>query len=192
MPDRPKPRKRKRKRPTEERPAKKQYFDSDGTPVAGCSALAKAGSSRPSLDRSKSLPGPSNRTAEIGEARVGDQNKLGPSSSSNMSILSSNSGSSQDSGYHGGGSQRSLGPPSAPTAEKADEFAKSRRATLATSRPGPLCYFCLSREKDAGITHGSITHQICCYPCAKKLYKMRQPCPMCRRRIEKITKIIVA
>lgn len=63
--------------------------------------------------------------------------------------------------------------------------------TIATSRPELLCNFCLSREKNAGIIHGGIIHQICCYPCAKRLYKRKQPCPMCRRRIEKISKIIV-
>ena len=34
-----------------------------------------------------------------------------------------------------------------------------------------LCNFCLTREKNAGIIHGRITHQICCYQCAKKLVK---------------------
>ncbi len=67
----------------------------------------------------------------------------------------------------------------------------SRLPTVGTSRPELLCNFCLSRDKNAGIIHGSIIHQICCYPCAKRLYKRRQPCPMCRRRIEKISKIIV-
>ena len=64
-------------------------------------------------------------------------------------------------------------------------------ATVATSKPELLCNFCLSREKNAGIIHGGIIHQICCYPCAKRLYKSKQPCPMCRRKIEKISKIII-
>lgn len=55
-----------------------------------------------------------------------------------------------------------------------------------------MCNFCLRREKDGGIVHGGIVHQICCYPCAKRLVKRRQPCPVCRRRIEKISKIIGA
>ncbi len=71
------------------------------------------------------------------------------------------------------------------------KLLNERFATISTSKPELLCNFCLSREKDAGIIHGGIIHQICCYPCAKRLYKKRQQCPMCRRKIEKISKIIV-
>jgi hypothetical protein len=78
------------------------------------------------------------------------------------------------------------GPSSAPFG------AEQRSFSVATSKPDLLCNFCLSRNKNAGIIHGRITHQICCYPCAKKLFKHRKPCPVCRRRIEKITEIIVA
>ena len=66
----------------------------------------------------------------------------------------------------------------------------NRVATVPTSQPDLLCNFCLSREKNAGIIHGRVIHNVCCYPCAKKLYKKRQPCPMCRRKIEKIAEII--
>jgi hypothetical protein len=60
----------------------------------------------------------------------------------------------------------------------------------ASSSADLMCNFCLTRDKDAGIVHGRLTHQICCYPCAKKLHKKRQPCPLCRRKIEKITRIV--
>ena len=66
------------------------------------------------------------------------------------------------------------------------------RKILSTPRQDRLCNFCLTREKNAGIIHGRVTHQICCYPCAKKLVKKRKPCPVCRRKIEKITEIIIA
>ena len=59
-------------------------------------------------------------------------------------------------------------------------FVDKRSKTIATSRPDLLCNFCLTREKNAGIIHGRITHQICCYQCAKKLVKQRKPCPVCR------------
>ena len=65
-----------------------------------------------------------------------------------------------------------------------------RLPTVGTSQPDLLCNFCLSREKNAGIIHGRVIHSVCCYPCAKKLYKKKQPCPMCRRKIEKIAEII--
>ena len=55
-----------------------------------------------------------------------------------------------------------------------------------------LCNLCFSRPKDACLIHGRTSHQYCCYSCAKKLYKKRQGCPVCRRKIEKITKNIVA
>ena len=57
---------------------------------------------------------------------------------------------------------------------------KRSKTILTTSRPDLLCNFCLTREKNAGIVHGRITHQICCYQCAKKLVKQRKPCPVCR------------
>jgi len=54
-----------------------------------------------------------------------------------------------------------------------------------------LCTFCCVRPKDACFVHGKISHQVCCYPCAKKLYKQKGTCPVCRRKIEKITKNIM-
>merc|ERR1719342_1475754 len=54
-----------------------------------------------------------------------------------------------------------------------------------------LCTFCCVRPKDACFVHGKISHQVCCYPCAKKLYKQKGSCPVCRRKIEKITKNIM-
>lgn len=53
-----------------------------------------------------------------------------------------------------------------------------------------LCLLCCTRAKDAGLVHGKLTHQISCYSCAKKLWKKR--CPICRRKVEKIVKIIQA
>ena len=52
-----------------------------------------------------------------------------------------------------------------------------------------LCNFCLDRDKNAGFVHGKIVHQVSCYPCAKKLFKQRQGCPICRRKIEKIVEV---
>ena len=37
-----------------------------------------------------------------------------------------------------------------------------------------LCTFCCVRPKDACFVHGKISHQVCCYPCAKKLYKQKK------------------
>jgi len=54
-----------------------------------------------------------------------------------------------------------------------------------------LCMFCCLRPKNASLIHGRLGHQVCCYPCAKKLWKKQARCPVCRRKIEKIVKIIV-
>jgi hypothetical protein len=67
-----------------------------------------------------------------------------------------------------------------------------KAASVATSQPSMLCTMCCYRPKDACFVHGKISHQVCCYPCAKKLYRQKKGCPVCRRRIEKITKNILA
>jgi hypothetical protein len=63
--------------------------------------------------------------------------------------------------------------------------------TLSVSNPASLCNMCCVRAKDACFVHGQISHQVCCYPCAKMIFKNRGTCPVCRRRIEKITRNIV-
>jgi hypothetical protein len=67
----------------------------------------------------------------------------------------------------------------------------TRTPTLSTSNPASLCNMCCVRAKDACFIHGQISHQVCCYPCAKMIFKNRGTCPVCRRRIEKITRNIV-
>jgi len=55
-----------------------------------------------------------------------------------------------------------------------------------------LCTLCCQRPKDASFIHGRLAHQVCCYPCAKKLWKKQATCPVCRRKVERIVKIIQA
>lgn len=71
--------------------------------------------------------------------------------------------------------------------------AKSPEAGCSTSlkeadKPdtSALCSICLSSPKDASIIHGHTGHQVCCYKCAKRLYRRGKPCPVCRRRIQKV------
>ena len=82
---------------------------------------------------------------------------------------------------------------SPPTSEE-DEGASSLKALLdrKVAAESQICNFCLSRPKDACFIHGRISHQVSCYPCAKKLFKEHKRCPVCRRKIEKITKNILA
>ena len=54
---------------------------------------------------------------------------------------------------------------------------------------GQLCNICFRRPKESTFVHGNISHQICCYPCAKAIFKQKRSCPVCRRKIEKITKL---
>jgi E3 ubiquitin-protein ligase Mdm2 len=53
-----------------------------------------------------------------------------------------------------------------------------------------LCMFCCTNPRNASLIHGQLGHQLCCYPCAKKLWKEQARCPVCRRKIEKIVKLI--
>lgn len=180
LPDPPKPRKRRKNKKT------------DGQVVKGIV--------KPTLDRSISDPG--GKICGESGASCGPSS-LASSSDSNKDTTDSQccSSSQADSGISQtlddemeAGSQGSTEEEAVIAGKSTlrDDCAKSWRSpTLATSKPELLCNFCLEREKNAGIIHGGIIHQICCYPCAKRLYKKRQPCPMCRRRIEKISKIIV-
>jgi E3 ubiquitin-protein ligase Mdm2 len=55
-----------------------------------------------------------------------------------------------------------------------------------------LCNICNERPKDACFVHQKISHQFCCYKCAKKQYRINPVCPVCRRKVEKITRNILA
>lgn len=57
-----------------------------------------------------------------------------------------------------------------------------------TNNPCTICYI---NTKNACFIHGQSSHQVCCYPCAKKIIKNKEKCPVCRRKIEKITKHFV-
>lgn len=69
--------------------------------------------------------------------------------------------------------------------------AKKQKMESFDTLDGNLCTLCYIRPKDAAFIHGQCSHQLCCYPCAKKLVKDKKPCPVCRRKIEKITKHFV-
>ena len=55
-----------------------------------------------------------------------------------------------------------------------------------------LCTLCCLEPKNACLIHGSISHQVCCYKCAKKLFRKKDSrCPVCRRKVERITRNII-
>lgn len=68
-------------------------------------------------------------------------------------------------------------------------FAQAKTSAVP---PQQLCMLCCLRPKNASLIHGRIGHQVCCYPCGKKLWKKQSRCPVCRRKVEKIVKIILA
>ena len=47
------------------------------------------------------------------------------------------------------------------------------RASVMTS----LCMLCCTNPRNASLIHGQIGHQLCCYPCAKKLWKEQAGVP---------------
>ena len=53
-----------------------------------------------------------------------------------------------------------------------------------------LCKICEERPRDASFIHKNTSHQYTCYRCAKKLYRIRPTCPVCRMKIEKITLVL--
>lgn len=52
--------------------------------------------------------------------------------------------------------------------------------------PEDPCVICLKRPKTGSIVHGSTGHQVCCYPCAKRLKRRKGKCPVCRRKIKDV------
>ena len=78
------------------------------------------------------------------------------------------------------------------TLSKIEKSALTKGISISSSTPSMLCTLCCAQPKNACLVHGRISHQVCCYGCARKLFKNKRPCPVCRRRIEKITKNIIA
>ena len=74
---------------------------------------------------------------------------------------------------------------------ESDVSSMRRLPTIASANAGVLCNFCLERPKNACFVHQKISHQLCCYQCAKKIYRQTGHCPVCRRKIEKITKNVM-
>ena len=59
--------------------------------------------------------------------------------------------------------------------------------TNANPFPG-LCNLCQNQPNDAIFVHGAISHQFCCYKCAKRLKKKGKSCPICREPIVHISR----
>ncbi|KAL1422605.1 hypothetical protein MTO96_021948 [Rhipicephalus appendiculatus] len=51
-----------------------------------------------------------------------------------------------------------------------------------------LCTICMARPKCGILVHGRTSHRLTCYKCALQLQKRNQPCPVCRRRIQRVVR----
>lgn len=54
-----------------------------------------------------------------------------------------------------------------------------------------LCILCCDRPRNAIFIHGNLSHQACCYPCAKITFNTFHRCPVCNQKIEKIVKNVL-
>ncbi|XP_075530679.1 E3 ubiquitin-protein ligase Mdm2-like isoform X2 [Dermacentor variabilis] len=59
---------------------------------------------------------------------------------------------------------------------------------LRTSAVADLCTICMARPKCGILVHGRTSHRLTCYKCALQLQKRNQPCPVCRRRIQRVVR----
>ena len=53
-----------------------------------------------------------------------------------------------------------------------------------------LCILCCQRPRDASFIHGDLGHMVSCFHCADRLWKRQATCPVCRRKVDRIIKII--
>ncbi|XP_056016485.1 E3 ubiquitin-protein ligase Mdm2-like isoform X2 [Ostrea edulis] len=67
----------------------------------------------------------------------------------------------------------------------------SKQESVENKGPEDPCVICLKRPKTGSIIHGSTGHQVCCYPCAKRLKRRKRKCPVCRRPIKSVIRNFV-
>lgn len=53
------------------------------------------------------------------------------------------------------------------------------------------CNICLQNPKNGIFNHNKIGHIFSCYKCAKKIWKKKGKCPVCKLKIKFVTKLIV-
>lgn len=59
---------------------------------------------------------------------------------------------------------------------------------LRNAATADLCSICMARPKCGILVHGRTSHRLTCYKCALQLQKRNQPCPVCRRRIQRVVR----
>lgn len=178
MPERPKPKHRKRK-------DKKN---------AGGIALKKSHSMPPPKRSS-----PLKRSVSDPYGNKLNENDDGVEECSSSQESSATGSGSQDSGFSQPESQElakssDTDEDNSPDTEEAEVEVKvsGSKKAVGGSDSRAICDICCVRPKDACLIHGRIAHQVCCYTCAKKMYKKNRKCPYCRIKIEKIVELKIA
>ncbi len=67
---------------------------------------------------------------------------------------------------------------------------KTRDSRPESEKDVGICSICMVRDKNAGFVHGKIAHIYSCYVCADKILKKSGKCPICRKKILRVVKII--
>ena len=197
--------------PERPKPKKKKVTTGDlksNSPLKKISKSSKASKKGMSMIKSSSL-GAVNEVKNL--ARTISETSEVAIAGSSKDLGSAGASSSQDSGFSeltqteaesqsiesevGSSDENEVTAQKAGSSKSLGKFEKDllkKGFSISSSNPSMLCTLCCSQPKNACLVHGRISHQVCCYSCAKKLFKSRKPCPVCRRRVEKITKNIIA
>ena len=112
-----------------------------------------------------------------------------------MEILSSQDTSLVDAKFHKSMESLNMDDLGSKTMTTSDLLNKRSNNTASKVTPQTSispCEICCKQPKNASLIHGKLGHQVCCYTCGKKLWKKQSRCPVCRRVVEKIVKIIQA
>ena len=72
--------------------------------------------------------------------------------------------------------------------QKIDPPVIKEEITSFTLLNNEKCSICAVNKIDSSLIHGQTEHQFSCYECAKKVFKAKRRCPLCRQLIEKIVK----
>ena len=79
---------------------------------------------------------------------------------------------------------------SIPTKSQQLDLKLPLRSTETTESDTSLCLLCCTNAINVSFIHGKVVHQFWCSQCAKKLLSINATCPICRRKIKKIVKLI--
>ena len=112
-----------------------------------------------------------------------------------MEILSSQSTSLVDAKFHKSMESLNmddLGNKTMTTSDLLNKRSNNTATKVTTQTSISPCEICCKQPKNASLIHGKLGHQVCCYTCGKKLWKKQSRCPVSRRVVEKIVKIIQA